>query len=283
MAVGVSSCRTKFSKHSADSESLSSVRIGLAGYGFIGSNLAQRIETTDSLELAFVYNRNPSRLNDVSPSLIANELDDIGRFAPDIVIEAAHPDITRDHGAEILTIADYVPLWVTALADANLYESLQSAARTSGHRLLIPHGALVGLDSLFEWRQNWSEVTVTFGKHPDNIDFSESEFDAAGISRETTLYDGPARGIARLYPRNVNTIITCALATVGPDRLRAVLITDPELDRAVAEVEAHGKDGSYLRTVREQPAVGVSGTEMFESLCRSLTQASNAYGSVDFL
>ena len=135
----------------------------------------------------------------------------------------------------------------------------------------------------FEWRQNWREVTVTFRKHPDNIDFSESEFDPASISGETTLYDGPARGIARLYPRNVNTIITCALATVGPDRLRAVLITDPELDKAVAEVEAHGKDGSYLRTVREQPAVGVSGTEMFESLCRSLTHASNAYGSVDFL
>jgi predicted dinucleotide-utilizing enzyme len=259
------------------------VRVGLAGYGFIGSNLAERIEATDGLSLAFVYNRDPIRLAGVSSSLIANDLGDIEQFNSDIVIEAAHPDITRDHGAQILTVADYIPLSVTALADADLYESLQRAALKSGHRLLIPHGALVGLDSLFEWRQNWSDVTVTFRKHPDNIDFSASGYDPAGISGETTLYDGPARGIARLYPRNVNTIITCALATVGPDRLRAVLITDPELQRAVAEVEAHGKDGSYLRTIREQPVVGVSGTEMFESLCRSLAHASNRYEAIDFL
>ncbi len=259
------------------------MRIGLAGYGFIGSNLAERIDATDGLELAFVYNRDPARLAGVSSSLIASELGDIGQFNADIVIEAAHPDITRDHGTRILAIADYLPLSVTALADADLYESLQSTAIKSGRRLLIPHGALVGLDSLIEWRQNWSEVTVTFRKHPDNIDFSESGFDPADIDGKTTLYDGPARGIARLYPRNVNTIITCALATVGPDRLRAVLITDPALEKAVAEVEAHGKDGSYLRTIREQPAVGVSGTEMFESLCRSLAHAANAYEPVDFL
>jgi predicted dinucleotide-utilizing enzyme len=258
-------------------------RIGLAGYGFIGSNLANRIEGIDGLEVAFIYNRDKNKLVDVSPKLIADDLNDIARFDPDIVVEAAHPDITRDYGASILAIADYVPVSVTALADDDLYESLKNAASGHGHRLLIPHGALVGLDSLLEWRENWSEVTVTFRKHPDNIDFSDSEYDPTRISGETTLYDGPARGIARLYPRNVNTIITCALATIGLDRLRAVLITDPGLDKAVANVEARGKDGSYLCTTREQPAIGVSGTEMFESLCRSLAHASNGYKAVDFL
>ena len=253
------------------------------GYGFIGSNLAARIGETDGLEIAFIHNRDPAKLADVSPELIAGDLGDIGRFSPDIVVEAAHPDISRDHGAGFLKIADYMPLSVTALADADLFGSLQTQAAASGHRLLIPHGALVGLDSLFEWRQNWSDVTVTFRKHPDNIDFSASRYDPAGIRGETTLYDGSARGIARLYPRNVNTIITCGLATVGLDKLRAVLIADPKLDRAVAEVEAHGKDGSYLRTIREQPVVGVSGTEMFASLCRSLAHASNRYEAIDFL
>ena len=258
-------------------------RVGVIGYGFIGANLAGRIESADGLELAFVYNRDPKRLADVPSAQVADDLDDIEKFGADIVVEAAHPDITRSHGTDILGIADYVPVSVTALADEDLYKSLQDAAIASSHRLLIPHGALVGLDSLFEWRQNWSDVTVTFRKHPDNIDFSESGFDPASITSETTLYDGPARGIAQLYPRNVNTIITCALATVGPDRLRAVLITDPALEKAVAEVEALGNDGSRLHLVREQPAIGVSGTEMFESLCRSLVHAASGYGAVDFL
>ena len=43
----------------------------------------------------------------------------------------------------------------------------------------------------------------------------------------TVLYDGPARGIARLFPRNINTMITCALATVGLDKCRAVPLRAP--------------------------------------------------------
>ena len=58
-------------------------------------------------------------------------------------------------------------------------------------------------------------------------------------------------------------MVTCALATVGIDRCRGRMIADPGLDHAVAEVEAWGRDGSYLTTVKRQPMVGVSGTEMF--------------------
>ena len=258
-------------------------KIGIIGYGFIGSNLARRIDSMSGLKLAFVHNRDPKRLEQVPRELIAESLDDVGRFSPDIIVEAAHPDISREHGAGILSVADYIPLSVTALADQVLFDTLQEASSRSGNRLLIPHGALVGLDSLLEWRDHWSDVTVTFRKHPNNIDFSETDWDPASITNATTVYDGPAREIASLYPRNVNTIISCALATVGIDSLRAVLVADPSLDRAIAEIDAFGHDGSELHMSRAQPAIGVSGTEMFESLCRSLVHASNHYDAVDFL
>ena len=82
------------------------------------------------------------------------------------------------------------------------------------------------------------------------------------------------RGITRLYPRNVNTMITCALATVGLDRCRARLVASPSLNVAVAEVTARGKDGSLLTMRKEQPASGVSGTEMFESQFASIVRAA---------
>ena len=90
------------------------------------------------------------------------------------------------------------------------------------------------------------------------------------------MFDGPVREIAPLFPRNVNTMVTCALATVGLDRCRGRMIADPALDHAVAEVEAWGKDGSYLTTVKRQPTVGVSGTEMFASTLRSVLKATGA-------
>ena len=258
-------------------------RIGIVGFGFIGSGLARWIEAHPDLDLAFVYNRDPSPLTDFPVKTVAPSLDQVDRFRADIIVEAAHPDITRAYGASFLRQSDYLPLSVTALADDALHEELRVVAVANNHRLLIPHGALVGLDSLLEWREEWCEVTVSFRKHPDNIDFSNAPATRQSISRPTVLFDGSAREIAGLYPRNVNTMVSCALATVGLDQMRAVLIADPALDKAVAEVEATGKDGSHLITRREQPASGVSGTEMFNSLARSLLHATGAYEPVDFL
>ena len=67
-----------------------------------------------------------------------------------------------------------MPLSVTALADDNLRKQLITAARESGHRLLLPRGALVGMDSLFSWRHMWREVTITFRKHPRNLDLART-------------------------------------------------------------------------------------------------------------
>ena len=260
-------------------------RIGIIGFGFVGASLYRWIEagTEDGLAVAFVHNRTAGKLAEIRPELLLHDLNAAAGHGPDLVVECAHPGITIAHGETFLATADYMPLSVTALADDLLRERLMASAAGSGRRLLLPRGALVGTDSLFSWRQMWRDVTITFRKHPHNLDFAETDWLAADITAETVLYDGPARGIARLFPRNVNTMVTCALATIGLDRCRARLVADPSLDVAVAEVEAWGQDGSYLSTTKRQPAVGVSGTEMFQSTLRSILKASGNLQTLDFV
>lgn len=251
-------------------------RIGVAGYGFIGRHLCQMIQDHPewNLELAFVWNRNPARLADLADGLALSDLGQAAERAPDLVVECAHPDISREYGAALLEIADYLPLSVNALADPDLESRLLAVAQASGHRLLIPHGALIGLDNLVEVRDMWEDVSITFRKNPANIDFADSGLDPSKIQHETVLYDGPVRGIARLFPRNVNTMTTCALATVGLDRCRAILVADPSLQVAIAEVRAVGKDGSIHESRKVQPVVGVSGTEMLASQVGSVLRAA---------
>ena len=176
-----------------------------------------------------------------------------------------------------------MPLSVTALADDALRETLIATAKASGHRLLLPRGALVGTDLLLGWRHMWRDVRITFRKHPRNIDFSRLDIRPETITRETVIYDGPVRGIASLFPRNVNTMVTCALATIGLDRCQGRLFADPKLDCAVAEVEAWGDDGAYLATTKRQPVIGVSGTEMVQSALRSVLKAAGTHAAFDFV
>jgi aspartate dehydrogenase len=260
-------------------------RVGLAGLGFIGAGLYRAIRVGDykGLEVAFVWNRTRDKLTDIPKDLVLDDLADFAAREPDLIVEASHPDITRDQGEAFLAHVDYMPLSVTALADDALRERLLVAAGRSGRHLILPQGALVGTDALLAWRHMWRDVTITFRKHPNNIDLAAVKRRAEDITTETVIFDGPVREIAPLFPRNVNTMVTCALATVGIDRCRGRMIADPSLDHAVAEVEAWGTDGSYLTTIKRQPMVGVSGTEMFQSTLRSVLKATGTGPTMDFL
>lgn len=242
-------------------------RIGLLGQGYIGKYVLQRLLAEPELgyDVAFVWNRDAAKLAHVPAELRLTDLNGMAARKPDLVVEMAHPALSRDWGARILAIADYMPLSVTAMAEPATEQALLDAATRYNHRLCIPHGALIGVDNLAEGRGNWIATTITFRKHPKGIDFADSGFDPAGIAGETLVYDGPARGIAMKFPRNVNTMVTAALASVGLDKCRARLIADPALTRGILELEAVGADGSVMRCFKSQPMVGVSGTEMLVS------------------
>ncbi len=261
------------------------MRIGIIGFGFIGKHLYKRLMEggEPGHSVAFVWNRTPGRMGNVPLGLILRDLGECAQKRPDLIVEVAHPAVTRQHGEAFLQIADYLVTSVTALADDALRGRLADTARANRRRLLVPHGALVGLDTLHEQRERWAQVTITFRKHPRNLDFSESGIDPAAVKGPTILYDGPARGIAPLFPRNINTMITCAIATVGLDRCRAVLIADPSADKAFAEVEALGQDGSRMATFNEQPAVGVSGRDLLESILGSLRAAAGGRPGLAFV
>ena len=113
-----------------------------------------------------------------------------------------------------------------------------------------------------------AKLTVTMKKHPESLfpvqpsaahDANES---AKTSSDEVQIYDGSVRELALLFPVNVNTICTAAIAankTVGFDT-RAILIADSSLDEMVIDVLAEGPaiaDGSKglrVRSVRENPS-----------------------------
>lgn len=260
-------------------------RIGIIGLGFIGRYVYEQIVSRPELGLepAFVHNRTPERLADIPAEHVLEDLGDFASREADLIVELAHPAITQQYGAAILGQTDYMIMSVTALADASVERELMAVCQENGTRLLIAHGALVGVDNLHEGRDNWRDVTITFHKHPGSIDFSESGFDPETVSGETVLHDGPVRELALKYPRNVNTMVTCALATVGLDRCRGVFVTDPAYDFALAEVVAVAHDESRIETFKREPSVGVSGKSLLESQIASIQKTGAGIPGLTFV
>jgi len=260
-------------------------RIGIIGLGFVGRYVYDQILARPELglEVAFVHNRSAQNLVDIPPDRILDDLSDFADRGADLIVELAHPSISRAHGAHFLRTTDYMILSVTALADRDTEAAMRAACAANGTRLYIPHGALVGVDSLYEGREKWRDVTITFRKNPNSIDFTESGFDPATISGETLLHDGPVRDLALKYPRNVNTMVTCALATVGLDRCRAVFIADPEYDFVAAEVVANGPNGSCIETRIRESAIGVSGPSLLEAQIMSILRTGEQQSGLAFV
>lgn len=255
-------------------------RVGIIGAGFVGGELYRQLAdgAVPGLEVGFVFDRRSDRAAAVAREHLVSSLDELQGIQADLVVECAGPDVTVSHGRSLLARWDYMPLSVTALADDRLRAELLATARSAGTRLLVPHGALAGMDALYERRNMWREVTITFRKPPRHIDGI-----AGDIEESAVLYDGPVRGIASRYPRNVNAMVGCALATIGLDRCRAVLVADPELTELVAEVRAVAQDGSVLEILKRQPGVGVSGTEMPNAILRSVVLATATAAGLQFV
>ena len=70
------------------------VRVGVVGYGHLGQYLVENIQSQPGLELAWVWNRSSLR-GRIADSLILEDLSQCGQNSPEIIVEVAHPEVTR--------------------------------------------------------------------------------------------------------------------------------------------------------------------------------------------
>lgn len=259
-------------------------KIGIIGFGFIGSTLYKRItEEQGDIEVSWVYNRSINALDGIPKHKILEDLEEYRRYTVDLIVEVAHPNITDCYASLFLEDTNYMPVSVNGLADTDTLKKLEAIAKKNGTRLYIPHGGLMGVDNLLERRELWQQVTITLKKNIDSINLPNTDVKVDQEDSEQVLYEGNVAGIAEQFPQNVNMMVACALATNGVDQCRAKLIADPKLDQGVAEVEALTADGARLFMKKEQPMVGVSGSEMCDSIYFSVKKALNCYEPISFI
>ena len=174
-------------------------------------------------------------------------LDALLAARPDIVVECAGHAALREHGATVLARGhDLLVASVGALADPALEAALRTAALGSGARVLVPSGALGGLDALAAARlAGLDSVEYESTKAPAAWRGTPAEtlVDLDALDAPRTFLETDARDAATRFPQNANVAAAVAIAGVGFEATRVRLVADPAAAGNLHRIVAHGPFG----------------------------------------
>jgi aspartate dehydrogenase len=152
-------------------------------------------------------------------------------------------------------------------------------ARASGVRLLMPSGAIVGLDGIKSASVGRIDrVTMTSRKGPAALDGAphivNNGIDLWNLEEETEVFSGTAREACVGFPANLNVSAAVSFAGVGPDRTTVKMVAVPGLVRNCHDIEVEGEFGLLQIHLENNPSENPkTGRLTAMSIIRTLQQA----------
>jgi aspartate dehydrogenase len=246
-------------------ESLSSqkppLRVGLAGLGAVGLEVARRLEAgIPGLVLAAVSVRDVDKACRQLPRIgAAIDVRAADRLAEscDVVVECLPPHLFRIVAQSAIARARiFVPLSVGQLLE---HWDFVDGARSSGARIFVPTGGLIGLDAVRAAAEGTiHSVTMVTRKPPAGLEgapyLRERNISLVGLGEPLKVFAGSAREGARGFPANVNVAAALSLAGIGPDRTRLEIWADPTISRNTHRIEVDADTARFSMTIENVPS-----------------------------
>ena len=234
--------------------------VAIGGLGAIGLQLARSLDRgIDGLRLVAVSARDKDRARAnvdgfAAPPAVV-ELDELARA--DIVVEAAPAAVFEQIAVPALTAGRiFIPSSVGALLPRM---HLVELARQHGARIVVPTGALLGLDAVRAAAEGEvSSVTIESRKHPRGWVGApylvKHGIDVLAMNAPTVIFEGNAYDAAAGFPANVNVAAALALAGIGPERTTVRLWADPGVDRNIHTIKVEAAAARLTMTVENVPS-----------------------------
>jgi len=173
--------------------------------------------------------------------------DQLAALAPDLVVEAAGRKAVAQWAPAALAAAKTLIVASTsAFCDDALLPRLTEIADRHGSRIVIPSGAIGGIDALAGANVlQLDDVLHQMIKPPLAWKGTPAEqrFALATLTAPTVVFSGSAREAASQFPQNANATVVTSLAGLGLDRTRVELVADPAATRNAHRIVAAGAFG----------------------------------------
>ncbi|MFH1343294.1 MAG: aspartate dehydrogenase [Pseudomonadota bacterium] len=237
------------------------LRIAVVGLGAIGIRVVEALDQgIDGVALTAVSVQNPekhrARLAGLTrpPAILPIEaLVDVA----DIVIECAPSQLVRSIVAPFVAAAKTaVVLSAGALLD---HDDLIELARQNGGQIVVPTGALIGLDAVTAAAVGTiHSVRMITRKPPGGLAgapyIAANKISIEGLTEPLKIFDGSAREAARGFPANVNVAAALSMAGIGPDRTTIEIWADPTVTRNMHRIEVDSDSARFSMSIENIPS-----------------------------
>ncbi len=241
------------------------MRLGLVGCGAMGGVIARHVlkRWARQAEWTGFYDASSGAAQALAKAcgkkIPFMELKTMLRRA-DCIIEAASPQIVP----ELLRACMHARTDALIMSTAGLLEHarLLEAARKAGIRVVLPSGAIAGVDAIKAAALGGIQsASLTTVKPPKGLAGApyliEHRVDVNALTQRTVVFEGSAREAAKGFPTNVNVAATLALASgCGADKTRVTVVADPAATRNTHELHVVGTSGSIRCEVQNVPSPG---------------------------
>ena len=238
----------------------SELRVALAGFGAIGGVVARRLDRgLPGLRLAAVSARDVEwarrRLAGFAravPVLGLERLPD----AAEVVVECAPAAVFREVAEPAIRAGRvFLPVSVGQVLE---HPDLVDLAAATGARIIVPTGALLGLDAVRAAAEGTiRSVTMVTRKPPRGLIgapyLEQHGILLEGLSAPKKVFEGSAREGARGFPANVNVAAALSLAGIGPDRTRLEIWADPGLERNIHRIVVEADSARFEMQIENVP------------------------------
>lgn len=138
-------------------------------------------------------------------------------------------------------------------------DDLIGLAVARGGRIIVPSGALLGLDAVVAAAQgSIRRVTLETRKPPRGLAgapyLARHGIDPATIASPMRVFVGSAREAAAGFPANVNVAATLALAGIGPDRTAVEIWADPTVTRNIHRISVEADAANFSMQIEGVPS-----------------------------
>ena len=246
--------------------------VAIAGLGAIGLPLARALDAgVPGLRLIAVAARDHATARDrvaafnTPPAIVPLA----ALVQADIVVEAAPAAIFDDIAIPAIAAGRIL---VAASAAALLDRmDLIRRAEDAGARIIVPTGALLGLDAVRAAAEGQvNSVTIETRKPPAGLEGApylvERQISLVMLTEPRKIFEGNAREAAQGFPANVNVAAALALAGIGPEQTRVEIWADPTVTRNTHTIRVDAEAARFTMTIEGVPSPGNPRTGMLTPL-----------------